>query len=643
MQMSDEILRDALNILNQPEKFQQYHSYLNNEWLRTVDDLRLAIGDEHLWSNLKLPARLKLEIKRALAAFDAKQSVINSPMSEDPSQSNNNNNDETNDYEQSYDATGTSYGDWTLYYSEEHSAYYWYHTITGESQWAEDTNYSNGTEGVDYIQCDIGTGEIAASSTNPSPNETRRFLRPKSNKDGPPSIFQFSGAGSSINSRPNSTRNIVNSSKQTNYSEEEQEVDDDNSSVDSQSSEYYIITEEEAGKNSNNKRLQVEKYKISKSPKGMDRGTSSLPILNDINRYFLDKPLDQTNDSERKTNASSPSASEPVKSPQANAFSSQSTIVEHHDIDSYMLKGRGNGNSTAPQLNLRPNLVNISSSKLEIMQDEPISTQNYQQGKAAATLVAENKYSASRGDYYANRASLHSNLYGGDDEDDYDHEFSSARGSRMETSSRFEESSSYSGIDEKRTPIMSPVAKEATPPVVIAMNVVQVDESEQPDLNSEYYMNLAMGSPETPVDRRQQDLLRKAHPQTQSSPSDRFPRKVKGEKKKSGMLFNFNNIFGKKTSMMPPPPPPMGPPPVPSPAFIALQRDDESLPLPQPSAPPLSEASNKSSLSYHECLRELKSMGFDESESLMALAASDCNLDQAVAILSDKATNRVLR
>ena len=53
-----------------PVKDKQLHDsylqYLNSEWFYSVSDLQMAASDAVIWGNLKLPARLKLEIRKRL-------------------------------------------------------------------------------------------------------------------------------------------------------------------------------------------------------------------------------------------------------------------------------------------------------------------------------------------------------------------------------------------------------------------------------------------------------------------------------------------------------------------------------------------------------------------------------------------------
>lgn len=67
-----------------------YLSYLNSEWFYSVSDLKMAAGDAVIWGNLKLPARLKLEIKKRLPSelqsFPEDEPSVNSKSSAQSSQ-----------------------------------------------------------------------------------------------------------------------------------------------------------------------------------------------------------------------------------------------------------------------------------------------------------------------------------------------------------------------------------------------------------------------------------------------------------------------------------------------------------------------------------------------------------------------------
>lgn len=66
----EDLLRQSLLNLNQSEDMDRllskFISYLHSEMFFTLSDLRLAVDDKDSWSDLRLPVRLKLEMKRLL-------------------------------------------------------------------------------------------------------------------------------------------------------------------------------------------------------------------------------------------------------------------------------------------------------------------------------------------------------------------------------------------------------------------------------------------------------------------------------------------------------------------------------------------------------------------------------------------------
>ena len=66
----EDLLRQSLLNLSQSEDMDRllskFISYLHSEMFFTLSDLRLAVDDKDSWSDLRLPVRLKLEMKRLL-------------------------------------------------------------------------------------------------------------------------------------------------------------------------------------------------------------------------------------------------------------------------------------------------------------------------------------------------------------------------------------------------------------------------------------------------------------------------------------------------------------------------------------------------------------------------------------------------
>lgn len=149
----DNILYTALEVLGQPDKFSTYYEYLDSEWLTQFNDLYVLSQDEPSWSSLKLPLRLKVELKKLLEESSEKLSTSNEFNGE---------------YSLEDYINGVDVGDgWILYYNEEYQAYYYYNTETGESQWVED-EYSNSQSETN----------IKEENSSPIKGE-RKFNKPK--------------------------------------------------------------------------------------------------------------------------------------------------------------------------------------------------------------------------------------------------------------------------------------------------------------------------------------------------------------------------------------------------------------------------------------------------------------------------------
>jgi hypothetical protein len=74
--MAEAYLKNALKRLNQAERYNHYVHYLKDEWISTKDDLFTAVDDDYTWDHLKLPARLKLEIRRIVLEEKEQASLV---------------------------------------------------------------------------------------------------------------------------------------------------------------------------------------------------------------------------------------------------------------------------------------------------------------------------------------------------------------------------------------------------------------------------------------------------------------------------------------------------------------------------------------------------------------------------------------
>lgn len=118
----EHLLQQALSSLGQsdPERLRiKYAAYLHSEMFDTAADLKLAVDDRDSWSDLKLPGRLKLEMKRLLQSdFD-----IYAPSSGPPIEST---------------VTHSSAPQrWRRCFSTEYDSHYYVNPHTNEAQWEE--------------------------------------------------------------------------------------------------------------------------------------------------------------------------------------------------------------------------------------------------------------------------------------------------------------------------------------------------------------------------------------------------------------------------------------------------------------------------------------------------------------------------
>ncbi len=262
--MSDHILFKALQRLNQPEKYDKYWAYLSGEWLSSKEDLSIASKDEQVWSELKLPVRLKIEIKNILEeSLDTESYDATLPGSGADSK--------THSEEEISKA-------WTLYYSDEHQAYYYYNSITGESQWAASEEYDNNYDNQgDYqgeqspsrvfskpkVQKGNSQTFVKGQGSNDEEDEDGRYRKDEYNKK----IIKKSTSKSKASSKRRSDDSYESDQSDSDYSDEDSYYSSSSSRSDSRSDEsndskYYIISEETSSKRPG--KVKVERYTLPK-------------------------------------------------------------------------------------------------------------------------------------------------------------------------------------------------------------------------------------------------------------------------------------------------------------------------------------------------------------------------------------------
>lgn len=115
------VLGTALLRLNRVSAFEEHFEYIKSEWYFTVSDLLMALEDGNAWSDLRLPGRLKLEMKAEL--LDLQYLRRNQNESYELSTSL---------------ATSTPImkkEQWTRHYSKEHDTFFFYCLTSDATQW----------------------------------------------------------------------------------------------------------------------------------------------------------------------------------------------------------------------------------------------------------------------------------------------------------------------------------------------------------------------------------------------------------------------------------------------------------------------------------------------------------------------------
>ena len=69
----EDLLMKALQKLKKEEFYEEYLQVLLGAWYTTVPELKLALSDGDAWSDIQLPGRLKLEMKRMIIGMDQKE------------------------------------------------------------------------------------------------------------------------------------------------------------------------------------------------------------------------------------------------------------------------------------------------------------------------------------------------------------------------------------------------------------------------------------------------------------------------------------------------------------------------------------------------------------------------------------------
>jgi hypothetical protein len=115
------VLSTALFRLNRVGSFEEHFEYIKSEWYFTVSDLLMALEDGKAWSDLRLPGRLKLEMKAELLDLQYLSRHANES------------------FEPTVNLTATvpimKKEQWTRHYSNEHDTFFFYCLTSDSTQW----------------------------------------------------------------------------------------------------------------------------------------------------------------------------------------------------------------------------------------------------------------------------------------------------------------------------------------------------------------------------------------------------------------------------------------------------------------------------------------------------------------------------
>jgi len=134
-------LSKALCALNREDMLGSYLEYLKSEWIYSINDLKLAIDDGQAWSDIKLPVRLKIELKKIIIGqnellLDNLEDNVTSFL----------NMEDCKDDEEIQRAT------WVKCFSRLDNFPYYYNIENGHTQWEEPKNESWVTEEIYYSE-----------------------------------------------------------------------------------------------------------------------------------------------------------------------------------------------------------------------------------------------------------------------------------------------------------------------------------------------------------------------------------------------------------------------------------------------------------------------------------------------------------
>ena len=119
------ILTNALLRLKRMDSYEGYLDYIRHEWYSSISDLLLALEDGEAWTDLKLPGRLKLEIKSELLGLQAPKAVQYSTKQCD----------DDSVILSAGPAPVTKMRRWVRYFSANDDSFFYYDMETQKTQW----------------------------------------------------------------------------------------------------------------------------------------------------------------------------------------------------------------------------------------------------------------------------------------------------------------------------------------------------------------------------------------------------------------------------------------------------------------------------------------------------------------------------
>ena len=182
----EELLRKALQKLKKEEFYEEYLGVLLSAWYTTVAELKLALSDGAAWSDIQLPGRLKLEMKRMIISIDQKENMDDHPSSSSSSVVGE------------ADVLQPGENAWIRSFSLKDNAYYYYNKLNGTSHWeipdgeSYDDDLGNIIDEKNLESRDLGlSGNVAEGQRQRQQQQQQHFIITDDDRDLSPLDDQF--------------------------------------------------------------------------------------------------------------------------------------------------------------------------------------------------------------------------------------------------------------------------------------------------------------------------------------------------------------------------------------------------------------------------------------------------------------------